>query len=218
MDQADSVGVSWKLYVDTTTGYGWSICPTFAGCLYTTQASNVVPATQFITDAKHGGLPAFSIVTPNGKNSQHNKQSMLAGDNWIGRLLTAAMNGPDWSTTAIFLAWDDCGCFYDHVPPPAGTSLGIRVPLIAISPYAKAGYTDGSSNGNVTDFDSILQYAEVELGIPSLGQGDVTAGSLEGLFDYTQAPLGPVPLVTTRIPAWEWGYMAKHPADPDDPT
>jgi len=28
------------------------------------------------------------------------------------------MRSPDWDSTAIFLAWDDWGGFYDHVVPP----------------------------------------------------------------------------------------------------
>ena len=31
------------------------------------------------------------------------------------------MRGPDWDSTAIFLAWDDWGGFYDHVAPPRST-------------------------------------------------------------------------------------------------
>ena len=53
-----------------------------------------------------------------------------------------------WSNTAIIITWDDWGGWYDHVPPPKlvndGTSwgsgyvYGFRVPLIVVSPYAKA--------------------------------------------------------------------------------
>jgi hypothetical protein len=54
------------------------------------------------------------------------------------------MRSPDWNSTAIFLAWDDWGGFYDHVKPPSLDALGygIRVPGIVISPYAKRGYVD----------------------------------------------------------------------------
>jgi phospholipase C len=54
------------------------------------------------------------------------------------------MQGPDWDSTAIFLTWDDWGGFYDHVVPPRvdGMGLGLRVPGIVISPYAKHGHID----------------------------------------------------------------------------
>jgi phospholipase C len=40
------------------------------------------------------------------------------------------MSGPDWSSTAIFLVWDDWGGFYDNVAPPTdhGNGYGLRVP------------------------------------------------------------------------------------------
>jgi phospholipase C len=82
-------------------------------------------------------------------NSQHNKQYMSIGDNWIGTVVSTLEASPQWPHMAVFLAWDDCGCFFDHVPPPAGTSMGIRVPLIALGPYAKSGFTGGSSDGTV---------------------------------------------------------------------
>ena len=34
---------------------------------------------------------------------------------YVTRLVNAAMEGPDWDSTAIFLTWDDWGGFYDHV-------------------------------------------------------------------------------------------------------
>ena len=59
-------------------------------------------------------------------------------------LVNAVMRGPDWDSTAIFLAWDDWGGFYDHVAPPQVdvNGYGLRVPGIVISPYAKRGYVD----------------------------------------------------------------------------
>ena len=59
-------------------------------------------------------------------------------------IINAAMQGPDWDSTAIFLTWDDWGGFYDHVEPPRVdvNGYGIRVPGLMISPWAKAGTID----------------------------------------------------------------------------
>jgi phospholipase C len=64
----------------------------------------------------------------------------------------------------LFITWDDCGCFYDQVPPgtnPDGTAQGPRTPLIIVSPYARHGYTDRAA----TTFAGILGYVEHALGL-----------------------------------------------------
>lgn len=104
MDELDAAGIPWKIYRGQ---YGWAICPTFADCLYTSQASQMVLAHGFLTDAAAGDLPAVSFVSPSGADSQHNRH-MAQGDNWIGAVVSAIENGPDWDSTAIFLTWDDC--------------------------------------------------------------------------------------------------------------
>ena len=66
-------------------------------------------------------------------------------------------------TTAIFITYDDCGCFYDHVPPPPGS--GIRVPMVIVSPYAKPAFTDSKA----ASFASILAFTEHLFGLEPLG-------------------------------------------------
>ena len=58
---------------------------------------------------------------------------------YVTGLINSIMQGPEWNTTAIFLSWDDWGGFYDHVAPPKidEYGLGIRVPGLVISPYAR---------------------------------------------------------------------------------
>jgi phospholipase C len=145
MDRLDAAGLSWKLYGTSRSqnGYIWSICPSFAQCLDTRQDANLVPDAQFTADAALGVLPAFSVVTPGGPdylNGCHNAMSITACGNWVGQLVGAVEHGPDWRSTAVFITWDDCGCFYDQVRPgvnPDGTAQGPRVPLIIVSPYAR---------------------------------------------------------------------------------
>jgi hypothetical protein len=53
-----------------------------------------------VPDAKAGNLPASSVVTTtNAKNSWHNGLSIPQRDNYRGNLVSAVMNGPDWSST-----------------------------------------------------------------------------------------------------------------------
>jgi phospholipase C len=215
MDELNQAGLSWKLYATGGPGqlpYGWDICPTFAECLYTSQHQDQVPSAQVITDAAAGTLPNFSIVLPAGPNSQHNTFSMLQGDNWIGQIISAIQHGPDWNSTAIFITYDDCGCFYDHVPPPAGD--GIRVPMIIVSPYARPGYTDTTT----ATFSSMLAYTEHAFNIPPLSIEDATAYPYTNAFNYTQTPLPPTPMTHAKIPATERRYLKAHPPNPHDPT
>ena len=200
MDRLDGARLPWKIYgtpyptnwqYPEKTGYTWSTCPVMAECLYTSQDKNLVDAGQFVTDAAAGNLGAWSLVVPGtggGGASCHNNTSMALCDNWAGQLVSAAENGPDWSSTAIFITFDDCGCFYDQVPPgtnPDGTQRGPRSPLFIVSPYAKAGYTDDHS----ATFASILAFTERNFGLEALGVNDAKIYDYSNAFNYTQAPL-----------------------------
>src|SRR5438094_888040 len=100
-------------------GYIWASCSYFYECLAGRQAKSWYPASQILTDAAEGTLPAVSFVTPTSLISQHNGFSMAQGDNWIGSIVAAIQDNPTlWSSTAIFITYDDCGCFYDRASPP----------------------------------------------------------------------------------------------------
>src|SRR5262249_40532435 len=97
------------------------------------------------------------------------------------------------ATTAVFITYDDCGCFYDHVPPPKGR--GIRVPMVIASPYAKPGFTDS----NVPSFSSMLAFPEHVFALPALSGRAGAAYDFSSSFDFgqahvTQTKLGPRPL------------------------
>jgi phospholipase C len=128
----------------------------------------------------------------------------------VTRVINAAMRGPDWSSTAIFLTWDDWGGFYDHVPPPRvdRNGYGIRVPGLLISPWAKAGTIDHQ----VLSFDAYLKLIE-DLFLdgqrldprtmsrpdsrPTVREEVPILGNLLREFDFTQDPLPPLILDPT---------------------
>ena len=208
-DRLDAAGQPWKIYGQPTGNNIWAICPSFAECLYGPQHSKLVNSAQVLTDASNGTLPSYSIVTPSGSatsanggmgTSQHNLASMVGGDNWIGKVTDAAMSGPEANSTAVFITYDDCGCFYDHVAPgvnPDGTPRGMRMPMVIVSPYARKGYTDS----NVATFASILAFTEHTLGITTpLTANDAQAYDYSDSFDFTQVPLAPTRMVSTAIP------------------
>ena len=94
-----------------------------------------------------------------------------------------------WGNTAIFLTWDDYGGFYDHVPPPEIDAYGYgpRVPMIVISPYAKADFVSHYTY----DFTSVLKFIEERWGLPHLTARDDRANDMLDCFDFHSAPHAP---------------------------
>ena len=213
-------GLSWKIYGGMGTpgttpspysaqGWQWAICPTFAECLYTQQKNNLMPTTQLLSDASAGQLPSYSIVTPPAVDSQHNNNNMSTGDNYIGQAVSAIAAGPNWSSTAIFITYDDCGCFSDHVNPlQFNASWGIRVPMVIVSPYAKLGYTDSTP----TTFAGTLAFAEHTFGLPALNSTDGTAYDYRGSFCFNPATTGCIPAGLTPLAAVAQKPTALSPA------
>jgi len=213
MDRMSGAGRSWKIYSgNNQLSYIWGICPTFADCVDTSQLTHMAVDSTIFRDLTAGTLPALSYVIPTADDSQHNGESMLRGDNWIARVVNAIGRSTAWRSTAIFITYDDCGCFYDHVPPPYGR--GIRVPMVIVSPYARAGYTDHHN----ASFASILAFTEHLYGLTPLGPNDANAYDYADSFNFSQTPLPLTTLTQTPIPAWETRWIRMHPPDSDDPT
>ena len=70
--------------------------------------------------------PQVSWLIPSGDNSEHPPGRVSVGQDHVTRAINAIMSGKDWASTAIFLAWDDWGGFYDHVKPPRRRRRGLR--------------------------------------------------------------------------------------------
>jgi len=200
-DTLQAAGISWRYYAPTAgqDGYAWSALDAIShirnGPLW---ATNVIPDTQFVTDAQNGNLPAVSWLVTTVENSDHPPQNVCVGENWVVQQLNAAMQGPGWDSTIVFLTWDDFGGFYDHVPPPVLDTygLGIRVPLIIISPFSLA----GTISHTQYEFSSFLKFAEERFDLPSLGQRDVTANDMLDSVNLSQKPLPPVLLSQRTCP------------------
>jgi phospholipase C len=96
----------------------------------------------------------------------------------------AVGESPYWKNTAIVVLWDDWGGWYDNVPPPQldYTSLGLRVPMIVISPFAKRHYVSKTQY----EFGSVLRFIEQNFGAGSLGSTDARANSIADVFDHKQ--------------------------------
>src|SRR3954452_17202336 len=183
----------------------WDPLPWFTTVRQNQQLGNIQRLSSFYTAAQQGTLPAVSWVTPNGEVSEHPPGLVSAGQSYVTGLINAIMQGPDWSSTAIFLTWDDWGGFYDHMVPPTidKNGYGMRVPGLLISPYAKKGFIDHQT----LSFDAYLKFIEDDfLGgqrldprtdgrpdpRPTVRENVAILGDLRRDFDFTQRPRPPL--------------------------
>ncbi|MDE3077337.1 MAG: alkaline phosphatase family protein [Chloroflexota bacterium] len=217
--------VSWAYYVPDGTEPGCKSTPT--GCSTKEQGFNAIldPLARFATvqqdgqldhiqgvahfyqAAASGTLPAVSWVVPNEAVSEHPPFSIEAGQAYVTGLINAVMQGPNWSSTAVFVTWDDWGGFYDHVVPPVvdGHQYGLRVPGLVISPYARKGYVDHQT----LSFSTYLRFIEDDFlngqrldprtdgrpdSRPVVPEDSAALGDLGQAFDFSQPPRGPLVL------------------------
>jgi len=208
-DELNAKGISWRYYTPSA-GSLWTgpnaiqhMCgpnnppPNATACTGSDWVNNVVlDETQVLTDITGGKLAQVSWVIPNGVNSDHaGSTTTTGGPSWVASVVNAIGNSSYWANTAIVITWDDWGGWYDHVPPPKlvndGTSwgsgyvYGFRVPLIVVSPYARAAYISHTNH----DFGSILNLIEKTFNLPSLGYADAYADDLSDCFNFNQTPI-----------------------------
>jgi phospholipase C len=189
-DLLTTAGVSWKYYapVENSAGYEWNAMDAISHIRNTSVwTSNVLPYSQFNTDASNGNLPAVSWLVPYTAVSEHPPASTCGGENWTVDTLNAIMQGPDWATTAVFITWDDFGGFYDPVAPasPDYYGYGPRVPMLIISPYSNGGKVIHT----VYEFSSVLKFVETRYNLSSLTLRDADASDMQDSFNFTGTPL-----------------------------
>jgi phospholipase C len=186
----------------------WNPLPYFDTVRADGQSGNIQSVSNFYAAAKAGNLPSVSWVVPSGAVSEHPPAPVSSGQSYVTSLINAVMRSPDWSSTAIFLSWDDWGGFYDHVVPPSvdQNGYGLRVPGLVISPYAKTGYIDHQT----LSFDAYDKFIEDDflkgqrIDPPSDGRPDPRPdvrenasilGNLVSDFDFNQQPRSPLILL-----------------------
>jgi phospholipase C len=155
-------------------------------------------------------LAAVNWAIPDKRWSDHGSETDGSGPAYVANIINALGNSTTcdggtgyWKNTAVFIAWDDWGGWFDHVPPfkVGGQSngwgnnytYGFRVPLLVVSAYTPAGYVSGAlppyGNGedpiHTHDFGSILAFIENNfLGSNAIG----TIGPLQYPFADAFAP------------------------------
>lgn len=186
-DLLQAAGISWRYYGGTYGGILSTIRHIRNGPLWQNATAN---ESQFYVDASAGNLAAVSwVLAPDGMG-EHPPESVCQGENWTTHVLNTLMQGPEWSSTAVFIEWDDFGGYYDHVPPPQVDRFGLgpRVPLLIISPFAKPGYVSHT----VSEPSSMLKFVERRYHLPPLTARDRNASDMLDSFNFSQPPRPPL--------------------------
>ena len=193
---------------DAKTGHTfgwWNPLPFFDTVKKDKEQENVQSIKNFYKQAKNGTLPSVSWISPSMAASDTPPSLVSVGQNYVTSLVNAVMQGPDWDSTAIFIAWDDWGGFYDHEQPPVvdANGYGLRVPGLVISPYVKPHLIDHQ----ILSFDAYLKFIEDDFlggvrldpktdGRPdpriSVRENEKVLGNLVNDFDFNQKPLPPM--------------------------
>lgn len=220
----DQQGVSWGYYVapgtcafppcaaldgedgQKNTPSNRNPLPGFTTVHETGQLDRIQTHDDFDEQLRTGTLPAVSWVIP-GASSDHPNSGLgvAAGQEYVTELINRIGQSSAWSSSAIFLTWDDWGGFYDHVLPPVvdENGYGLRVPSLLISPYAREGYIDHQT----LSFDAYLKLIEDRFlggqrldpatdgrpdSRPSVREEADLLGDLVEGFDFQQEPRPPL--------------------------
>jgi len=213
-DRLDAHDITWKDY--------HSDLPTAALFLpnYLDNIANgkMAPINEFLSDAKAGTLPQFSLVDPSTDYSEENGDVSI-GEAFAARIINAVLDSPTWSKTALILVYDEHGGWYDHVSPqpvvrpddippeitvppdqPGGYDYtGFRVPCVVVSPYAKKDHVSSVTY----EHTSILKFVETKWNLPALTYRDANAQNMLDFFD-----------LKTKRPAFAEPPTLKAPLNP----
>jgi len=175
------------------------------------QANHQYDISNFFNALNAGILPAVSFLkAPSYEDGHAQYSNPLDEQTFLVNTINALQESPYWDSTAVFITWDDSDGLYDHVVPPIVNSsnssvdalsgpsqcgpasnlngppgrcgYGQRLPLLVISPFAKANYVDSA----LTDQTSILRFIEDNWNVGRIGGSsfDALAGSLLNMFDF----------------------------------
>jgi phospholipase C len=196
-----AAGHTWTVYFgDHAQAFGISSLHRYADV-------NFRRLETFAADVAADALPSYAFLEPpymdapgNPAADQHPPHHLLDGERLIAQVYDT-LRGTEavWRKSLLVLLYDEHGGFFDHVPPPAAippdqtsaTSerfkfdrLGVRVPALLISPWARKGWVDH----RVYDHTSLLATVKTVFGLPEfLTRRDAQANILSDA-DFLSAP------------------------------
>jgi phospholipase C len=205
-DALDAANVAWHDYHETLPSIG------IYTDSYSRNLDHVETFPHFLTAAAAGTLDPLVIVEPDftgdgvyaSSDDFHPPSDLQSGEAFLEKVVSALIASPQWPHMAIFISFDEHGGFYDHVPPPQACApdglapmlqpgdapggfdrYGFRVPLIAVSPYARP----HAVAHTVYDHTSLLRFLEARQLLGALTARDANAAPLFELFDFANPAL-----------------------------
>jgi phospholipase C len=214
-DLLDARGITWRYYAPGSGTDRFFILSAYQAIRHIRFGPDwpvkvTSPETRVLTDIANGDLAQVTWIVPAFNNSDH-PGAPAQGPDWVGDIVNAIGASKYWNSTTIFIAWDDWGGFYDHVPPPQtdDMGLGFRVPVIVVGPYARRGYVSHVTH----EASGFLRYMEEVFGLPSLGTRDRNADDFHDCFDMTQPPAPYAPVKTNHSAEF---FLKQKPSGPPD--
>ena len=181
-DALSDKGVTWKWYsggrgdgsssptTGTTADY-CGICDPligFTSVMTTSLKNNLQDVNSLYDDIKGGTVPAVAFVRPLEQMAGHPANAITPlYENFVTNLVNMVHDQPDlWKGTAILITVDEGGGYYDsgYIEPVNFFGDGTRIPLIAVSPYARKGFVDHTYYDHV----SVLKFIERNWGLSPL--------------------------------------------------
>jgi phospholipase C len=171
------------------------------------QANHQYDLADFDNAVKADNLPQVSFLKAAQFEDAHPGSSDPVDEQrFVARVLDEVQQSPDWSSTAVILAYDDSDGWYDHrsvvsqhsdapadqsicsVPPPAPgdhkdrCGPGPRLPLLVVSPWTRV----NAVNGTQLEQASITRFIEDNWNLGRVGDQsfDARAASMNPLFDF----------------------------------
>jgi len=176
-ESLQNAGITWKIYIypDPEADGNCPANSTTPQCLFNvsyinmftygntivndpTLSQNLVPISQFATDAANGTLPQVAWIEPpsdaglDEHPSDFDSQpfNIQPGAAFVEGLMNDLMQSPNWKDSAMIFTYDEFGGFYDHVAPQAAVSPdGIPPMDLEAGDWCTTGKGDG---GPLCDF------------------------------------------------------------------
>lgn len=215
-DELNAKRLAWRYYAPPSgdSAYIWSAFDAVRGIRNGPDWVNnvIAPQTRFLDDVQAGKLATVTWIVPSAVDSDHPGIQSATGPSWVSSLVNAVGTSPFWKSTAIFILWDDWGGYYDHVSPPQldYDGLGMRVPLIVVSPYAHAHRVAHTQY----EFGTLLKFVEQTFGLKALAASDTRANPLgTDVFDFKGQPR----TFSAFAAPYDARYFKQRPVQPGPP-